>query len=347
MHPPLELTWGLELELVVRYERERYRKCLDWGDGIFWEAHPWVDNDAKLNHLVRADVIRALEKQGIPVHDILSQPTRHERFSKWTVWLDGSIKPDAEPVPTEWAGSSYTGVEIKTPVFLYNEKGSEKPNQKAFEQLHHVISILNEQFSIFVNYTCGLHIHVGNGRSGFPFATVKNMALLATIFERQFNSLHPPQRIKNQFCRPLGQRWHRLDPVEIVADIESFNSTGNLVDELSDVYGNPEKHHAINFCNLISPNGTQTIEFRQHEGTTNPVAVLWWARLCCDLVCYCHEAGEFGVLDFIQDHMYEEHYSITDLLTDLGLSPCADYYEQRGLYDHPKQDWHWRDPLAL
>ncbi|KAL8882403.1 MAG: hypothetical protein Q9198_000597 [Flavoplaca austrocitrina] len=335
-----ELTWGLELELVVRYDRQRYSQYLVSGEGTFWKANASLDLNAKFNHLVRTDVIQALKLEQVPVHGILDDLSGPERFSKWTVWLDGSIVPNAQRLPSKWAGSSYTGVEIKTPVFYYQEK--------AFHQLIHVVRVLNDNFSIFMNNTCGLHVHVGNGMKGIPFSTVKNLAILATIFERQFNSLHPIHRVRNKYCRPLAQRWHGLDPILIASEIEAFKNIDQLVKKLSEVHGNPEKHHTINFRNLVCKDGTQTIEFRQHKGTTDPVAMIQWARLCCELVSYCYHAGEFGVLDFLCDRVSRKQYSVLDLLTDLGLggpSSLADYYEQDGLYEHPRENWHYQELL--
>ncbi|KAL8781447.1 MAG: hypothetical protein Q9213_005999 [Squamulea squamosa] len=336
MDTPFVLTWGLELEFVVRYNRERYSQCLMARNGIFWADGASLDMNAKLNHLVRADIIQAFKLQKIPVYGILDELSGPKRFSKWTVSLDGSIVPKAEQLPGDWTGSSYTGVELKTPIFFYREQ--------AFQQLIQVLSILGNKFSIFVNHTCGLHIHVGNGITDLSFSTVKNLASLVTVFERQFMCLHPIHRIHNKYCRPLGQRWQPLDPVLIATEIEMFDSIDHLVNKLSEVHGNREKHHAINFCNLTNKNGTRTIEFRQHEATTDPIAMVQWARLCCELVRYCHNAGEFGVLYFVQEHAYKSVYSVVDLLTDLGLNGVADYYEQKGLYEHPQQSWHWKGP---
>ncbi|KAL8667548.1 MAG: hypothetical protein Q9168_007236 [Polycauliona sp. 1 TL-2023] len=311
MKHPSVLTWGLELELVVRYDRQRYSQHLPSGEGTFWKPDPPLDLDAKYNHLVRTDMIQALKLAQIPVNGILADLSGPEQFSRWTVWLDGSIVPNATKMSSKQEGSSYTGVEIKTPIFLYQEK--------AFSQLIRVMQILSQNFNISVNKTCGLHIHVGNGINGIPFSVVKNLAILATVFERQFNSLHPRHRIHNNYCRPLSQRWNGLDPNLIATEIESFANIEQLVAKLSAIHGQPEKHHAINFQNLVGKDGTHTIEFRQHRGTTDTVAMIQWARLCCDLIGYCYEAGEFGVLCFLAERVYREDYGIGELLGDLGM----------------------------
>ncbi|KAL8908180.1 MAG: hypothetical protein Q9171_005564 [Xanthocarpia ochracea] len=339
MEPPLELTWGFKLGCVVRYDRQRYSQYLASGDGIFWETDQSLDLDAKFNHLVRSDIIQALKLEKIPVHGILGTLSSSERFAKWTVWLDGSIIPTPKQLPPEWAGSSYTGIELKTPIFLYKEN--------AFQQLIQVISILNKKFSIFVNYTCGLHVHIGNGNEDIPFSTARNLATLATAFERQLNSLHPYYRIHNKYCRPLGWQWNGLDPIQIATEIEKFGNIDHLVEKLSQVQGNPEKHHAINFLNLIGRDCTRTIEFRQHKATTNPTAIIQWVRLCYELIRYCYHAGEIGVLCFLWDRLYREDYTLIDLLTDLGLGgpdSSAEYYGQAALYEHPQLNSHTQGP---
>ena len=150
MKPPFKLTWGLELEVVVRYNRQRYSHCLASRRGIFWKTDTALDLEAKFNHLVRTDIIQALKFEKLPVFGILDELTGPKRFSKWTVSLDESIDVDEEQLSSKWAGSYYTGVELKTPVFFYQET--------AVKQLMHVIRLLTDEFSILVNPTCGLHI---------------------------------------------------------------------------------------------------------------------------------------------------------------------------------------------
>lgn len=257
LEAPLNLTFGVEMELVVRCDPERYSPRFESDNESFWDPSQKLSDSAKLKNLVRADIMHCLQLAGAPVHDLLSDPAGQDMYSKWTIGYDTTIVPRIELLPADWAGSEYTGVEIKTHIF-YNE------GSMAYSQLLDVIKILNNNFSVFTNDTCELHVHTGNGTNGFPLATVKNLAFLVTIFERQFNSLHPIARVKNSYCRPPGKAWPRVDPAVIAAAVEGFKDLEHLVEKFSVVHGEYVKYHAYNLCNLDDDELCRTIEFRQH-----------------------------------------------------------------------------------
>jgi hypothetical protein len=48
---------------------------------------------------------------------------------------------------------------------------------------------------LVTNYTCALHVHVGNGSTGFTLQTVKNLLSLCTAFERVIDEMHAASRI--------------------------------------------------------------------------------------------------------------------------------------------------------
>ncbi|GAB7332811.1 hypothetical protein MBLNU13_g04538t2 [Cladosporium sp. NU13] len=48
---------------------------------------------------------------------------------------------------------------------------------------------------VVVNDTCSLHVHIGNGTSGFELQTVKNLLSICTAFERIMDNMHVATRI--------------------------------------------------------------------------------------------------------------------------------------------------------
>ncbi|KAL8702729.1 MAG: hypothetical protein Q9201_004105 [Fulgogasparrea decipioides] len=343
MDVPLNLTFGVEMELVIRYDPRRYRPYLESGEGVFWKASQKLSTSAKLNNLVRADIIQVLRTIGVPVHGILDRRTEEDRYSKWTVQHDSSIAPHKDVLRPEWAGSAYTGVEITTPILVFEPR--------AFFQLFEVINILEQNFSILTNVTCGTHVHVGNGTKGFPVTAVKNFMLLVTAFERHFNSLHPSHRINNKYCRPPGRAWPHAEPDFIAAAIENPEEMDDLVLKVNVVHNVMERNHAYNLNNLGHDNEgkwlSQTIEFRQHEGTFDPMAIMQWTRLCLELVNGSYDSGDLGMFDFVQNYLYSGKFSVTDLFGKLGLDDSAQYYSGTKIYQHPRAEWQWRDPLAF
>ncbi|KAL8691608.1 MAG: hypothetical protein Q9218_003203 [Villophora microphyllina] len=356
MTRPLNLTFGVELEVIFRYDLQRYEKYIDADDGVFGELNVQEKqdfggsrDDAKLNRLVRADIIDCLRGAGIPVHGLLDKPKRQNEFSQWTISYDVSIQTPKD-------GACYTGVEIKSPVLFFSKK--------ADEHIRKVIALLKQNFTVSTNESCGLHVHVGNRKDGFPLTTVKNLSMLVTAFERQVNSLHPASRATSRLCRPPGRLWHRMAPESVATAIERFTDLDSLVERLSVAHlrSNAEvgRFWAYNFINLtpktddpfdtFGSSGSNTIEFRQHAGTTDTREIISWAQLCCILVHSSHERGELGWYGFIAEHLYATNYTVIHLIRDLGYDESAydklaEYYgTERKIYDHPKQMWQWQNP---
>ncbi|KAL9583334.1 MAG: hypothetical protein Q9212_002766 [Teloschistes hypoglaucus] len=351
---PLNLTFRVEIELVVCYDIRRYERFLPSGYEVFGEPEASLrylgPEDALLNRLVRADIIECLRRKGVPVHGLSQAPKGPDKISCWTVSYDVSIGTTTERRTNEWDEARYTGVEIISPALDYS--------QSSFVQIQQVIDILKQNFTVTTNETCGLHVHVGNRSHGFPLTTVKNLGLLVAAFERQFNSLHPSERIErfHGMYRPPTRAWgESAVPETIASEIERHDDLCELVKKLNCVKrsGYVTRFFAYNFMNLI-PATTRgstrsgTIEFRQHAGTIDATVINYWAFLCCVLVQSSHAVGELGWFDFLADRLYGKKYSILDLIRDLGDESLADYYRtHRTIHAHSRAlwQWQWRNPV--
>ncbi|KAL8776416.1 MAG: hypothetical protein Q9194_003161 [Teloschistes cf. exilis] len=311
MTVPLDLTFGVEIELVVCYDIRRYERFLSSDYGVFGE--PKASDATKLNRLVRADIIECLRRKGLPVHGLLDAPKNKTQFSV------GPSRSAKEERTNEWDEARYTGVEIKTPALYYSHS--------SFVQVQDVINISKQNFTLLTNDSCGLHAHVGN-----PYIQL-------SVSKSLINITGPPTRAWGKFTVPET----------MASEIETYDDLCELVNKLNHAKGEGlSRYFAYDFMNLApattwgSPGGG-TIEFRQHAGTIDATTINYWAFLCCVLVQSSHAVGELAWFDFLAEHLYGKKYSVLDLIREPGDESLADYYRtHRTIHSHPPADWQWQ-----
>lgn len=95
---------------------------------------------------------------------------------------------------------------------------------------------------------------------------------------------------------------------------------------------------AYKFENLsYSGHYKRTVEFRQHAGTLDPVAVNNWVKVCVGIVSFVSFNSKSFLTEFLFDHIQREEVKtqidVLRLLSLIGLdgldSP-AEYYRRRG-----------------
>ncbi|MCJ1230332.1 hypothetical protein MMC12_007005 [Toensbergia leucococca] len=334
------LAFGVELEFVVRYDPTDYEEKLmlvsqRYDRSSSWHTLPII---ARTATCVRADMIDCLRDHGLPVNDFL---TARPDYTNWTVSTDGSIAPFlSEPVEDDAkAGKpyTYTGIELKTPVLPLS--------QASLILVQRVVRIVTTNFRTSVNRSCGLHVHVGNGPHGFTTTTVKNLATLTTLFERQFNSLHPMHRVGNTFCKSPRRLFDQTPPWQIAMELQSLNTIEAIVDRYCMSSGILDHQNAYNFNNLLYTS-LKTIEFRQHEATLDPAAITTWVELACGITASSHLAGPAGFSDLCAAFLDEPSFSVVQLLRCVGLPGVGEWYGKRGLWDHGRMAWEWVDVLG-
>lgn len=156
----------------------------------------------------------------------------HVTRAHWKITTDSSLRHS----------SGYTG-ELVSPIL----KG-----QAGFEQLRKVVEVLNSIPELTVNRSCGLHIHLD--------ATDLSANECKTIFERyaeyetQIDLVMPRSRRGDaRWCAGLAR--HK-------SSVKNSRDRSQLVYAM----GNNAKFHKVNLTNLT---GRNSIEFRQHSGTTD------------------------------------------------------------------------------
>ena len=351
MAEPLTLTFGVEMEFILRFDLKDYPE-----DGIYDDLDQEVIDDIldeldQINPPLDRDdehLAMASKAQEISARDDFSRtlaekgfPTSLARdFNAWTVTKDGSIKTydpfTGQPLTGQQGDKyGYVGIELKSPALPYTLKSL----MKIREMCQHL-----GELNILVNKSCGLHVHVGNERKGFPLDTMKNLCILTATFEPELESIHPPHRIRNHYTRSIGSVFHNGISLP---DIRRMIRNAETVGDLIQLVQNGEKDHAYNLFHLQSSKkksskDLRTFEFRQHEATINADAITRWVELTCGLVGKAHRFAmqtDFNIREmdaYIDQMSLIPHLSIIELAEFLGLEDVASYYEGRGLHTHPR-----------
>ena len=324
MHNPLKLTFGVEIEFIVSFEPSKYEEGLPYGDGIMWEgkAVTQYSRDSALRTLVRHDIIRRLSANGFPAYAV----TDPEGDQKWTVTNDTSIITNHNPP----YGYMECDVEIKSPAM--------RLCPKALRRVNDVVSLIIPNFDTYVNASCGLHVHIGNQRAGFPLQTLKNLCVLTAVFEHQLDSFHPAERLDSLHAKGPSKVFGGQNPWDTVHEIQKCASEGQLLF----LYANDkglDRNLAYNL-NSMADGPRKTIEFRQHAGTLDAVKIMNWIQVAGGLVNAMHEISGFELGWLITDCAFLPRYTVIDLLARLKMGNLATYYEGR-LYAHlrPQPIW--------
>lgn len=309
MDGPFETTFGIELEFVVLYKREDYVEAcnLAYGHGHHHDEEDF--EDVLVRHIVH--VLR--------VYNFAVNNAHVDHTNNWTVTTDATVGVEQEELPSHLQGSHWYAIEIKSPAY--------RCTMEALTEVRRAVELIKKKFDIFVNESCGFHVHVGNHDRGFTLETVKNLALLLTVFERQINQLHPHHRNSDSWCQTPGYQFLGGNLWEVVEAIETMPDIANMVALMCSERDFPSgsKLRAYNFCNLTNAK-IQTIEFRQHRGTMDVPAIQLWINLTCRLVSASHDAGPVGFIELVKEHANNPNFTVIDLLHNLGLEDLGRYY---------------------
>lgn len=138
-------------------------------------------------------------------------------------------------------------------------------NNGGFDTLKACCAALNE-VGAKVNRSTGLHVHVGGQITEKQYAnTFANYFYLESVID----TFMAPSRRDNTYAKRLNGSINR-DCLDIVSNARGVN----------DVFHN-NRYYKINCC---SWERHHTIEFRQHQGTTDYNKISNWARFCVKLV---------------------------------------------------------------
>lgn len=306
---PFRLTFGVELEFIVIYNPQDYQDELLAAEGKFWPAEFSPTLRQKYGILVSRRMIQMLNEHGFSTNDY-----RLMDFSKWTVDTD-------ETVTRVDGGENWYAIELKTPVL--------DCSGPALKQVETVVELLDSRFKLYINESCGLHVHVGNEDRGFALPTLKTFCSLILAFRHQLDSLHPPERLENEFAKPMRMKFNPA--ASLRKQLSVIDNLETILDLISQFHYS-EKHLvdrflAFNFLNLQESHDKpfRTIEFRQHRGTVDPNLITHWVMVAYKLVDISHN-DSVCLPDLIEKQIYNHNYTVVDLFRDLKLADLAEFY---------------------
>ena len=141
-----------------------------------------------------------------------------------------------------------------------------KNGKPGFDSLKACCDTLNEA-GARVNRSTGLHVHVGGNISERQYCNVfANYYYLEAVID---SFMSPSRRNGNTYCKPLHGNIS-----------ENGLTAATTAREISNVF-NGDRYYKIN---ATAWGRHHTIEFRQHQGSTNYEKIAAWARFCIKLV---------------------------------------------------------------
>ena len=345
-HPPLKLTFGVELEFVLGYLLKS-----GWDRHLIESERQGASRNERSIELQAHDkrernrIVLKLRETGLDVNDV------HETdYARWTVASDGSVsaREASLSLVQHWANGTksvlteegrrnllFCDVEVKSRVLPCNAC--------SFQEVDKVVTAIVKNFPVFVNESCGLHVHVGNQRQGFPLQTVKNLATLVTCFEKQFNQLHPLHRLQAEYSMQQTTAfepedrdpWYIAGLIDGFEDLETFLNTFGKDRTDKALF---EHHWCYNFNNLQLSWTKKTIEFRQHAGSLDADTILRWVNFACALVALSHYVEKEGFWEIMLDWEFlappEAGWNVLKLFHMLHLPMLADMFRGH-IYEHP------------
>lgn len=222
---PLELTFGVELELCVLSvpdqfldpapddprqaqgitRPERYpdvflpyihQQTPIMVDGV--EEYDWPDEWYDQFNTLRRNMAEFLTGSEYPAiadcdYDERSHDSNIKDLDLWIVSMDRTIRHGVSP---DAPGYYLWPVEIKSPAYIYNEENKHK--------VRDVLRILDTSYRTRCDLSADVHVHIGNGQNGFDVRTVRNVMAFVWTFERQLASIHDPHYMAGTaFSQPL------------------------------------------------------------------------------------------------------------------------------------------------
>jgi hypothetical protein len=161
------------------------------------------------------------------------------------------------------------------------------------------------QIPVFINITCGFHVHVSYASRRFKMDDIRKFAKTYIVFEDGIDMLHHCSRQLNHYCRPIREntKFREKSIGKIFSIIDSQYFRYSLIKVV-----NPKfffRHYKINLQNLqyLMLIKKKTIEFRQHCGTLEKGAVISWVKLLASFVA--------NYLDIYDEELLLEISSLT------------------------------------
>lgn len=174
-------------------------------------------------------------------------------FTFWTAIEDGSIRNGTEFIFSE----PFKGKNITTALSLMND----------------FLAEYKEDYGgVDTTERCSVHIHLDIRE--LDAISLNNLILVYMLFERIIFWHIAPNRVKNNYCRPLTDSSFK----DILKQLLALRSIGfsRDCDTINIIRDRCDKYSALN---VLPAHSYGSVEFRHHPGTTDMNKVLKWINI--------------------------------------------------------------------
>ncbi|MCJ1318894.1 hypothetical protein MMC15_004226 [Xylographa vitiligo] len=317
---PLEITFGVEVECVLRMTKDQYSE----NEARFKESpHSYKNSFSNSSY---ASIFEVLSTAGIPINIGYQDPLDDSWNDRWTIKEDSSIEA-FEAHGGNIPDHEYKNLELVSRILPLTDE--------SLEEIEAEIQNIRTRYTLITNESTGLHVHVGDGNRGFALQTLKRFSILVITFEHIIESIHPDARISvdgMQQCKRSSWGTRNIHDISsTVEECQSFEELRTLM--------NPEltKKYAYNFGNLSLTEylPKMTIEFRQHEGVVDPERITNWAKFVTGLVNFSHAVSTAQHVWLWMTYSRDQTYTVLDLMKAIGRGDLVSYYRSQ-LYLRPQ-----------
>lgn len=239
-------------------------------------------------NVVKSILKEAIEAAGLHAHE--TGYDHHDSKTSYKLGHDGSINPDGQATQ---GGTC----EVVTPIL------------KNLSSLKTVCKALNEH-GAKVNKSCGLHVHIG--AESFTDDDWRRIVVNYGRIEPIIDSFMAKSRRANNayYCESIINAARRVEAYG------PYLTRRDIASEIGDRY------HKVN---LRAFDSHHTIEFRQHQGTTDFVKIENWVKFLTSFVTYCRTHTEYITATSIDELPF-----LTDALKRYYKGRAAEFAEREG-----------------
>jgi hypothetical protein len=311
------LTFGIEMEMVYVHELNDFQQLtgIPTGQGQHATARQRRDYIASiLRHQLSIGYRSPSILGSVNVDD-----THQSDYTQWTVTDDASIGAGPDEISKHFHIARdeavrrlhWDQIELISPVFRFR-------NQKTwllqFRQVQADLASRSHLGASFCNDSCGLHVHFAletlqphipwdpDAPPAFPLHVLQNLVILWAYWERYIESFHPFWRHPKycEYAQSLLSSARGIEGLGTWAEWAGYVYGLQSSDELRDFLAG---RLTAKFVKVhISPareRKRETVEFREHRGTTDATEIRWWVVFIERVIQYCWRLAEAGFRFFI------------------------------------------------
>ncbi|KAI9699431.1 MAG: hypothetical protein M1836_003042 [Candelina mexicana] len=187
----------------------------------------------------------------------------------------------------------------------------------------------------FVNETCGLHVHLAYENQDIPLETLKNLVIIWALFEDEIETLQPMAHhagagmftsLRRRFPGENGRKLF-LKAVRVCKDpdqLMTYTRPQGSIPEYS-------KIRLTDFSNSTAGSNVRTIEFREHEGTLDPMAIRWWILFTSGVLRFAQALADANQVFDVAGNV-----GITDLFDLIEFPPEGQEFYARRIVRHAR-----------